>query len=602
MTHATETSAGDASYNNPYDDPLFLSNSDHANMTLTSTPFSGKNFLSWSREIKEGFLSCKSAKLLWTDICERYGQSNAPLLYQLKKELKNISQENSTVVEYFNKLKRHWDDVEELEEIPECSCGAMDKCTCNLYKKLLEIASREKVINFLMGLGDAYENLRTNILAMDPMPMINKAYSIVQQVESQKMITNVINSGQEASTMNATNSAGKQPWNKKGHTLETCFVKNPELRKKFLARFSGNTTSSPATVHSSSNPGVFPGYNSYSGYNKAAGPSAPPGYVSQAAPPGYGSQAPPCYVPNAPGPSGYAHNAVAPAKQDNPFHSSDVSVNFAGISLANHSHTALSSTEWIIDSGASDHMCGNPALFTTLHRLSVPLQVGLPDGSIQNVAYTEDIRLPNGIVLVKTLFVPAFRHNLLSVSKLLITTGLLIQFSVGHCIIQDPVSSCPMAVGIQEKGLYKLRHTAQRASGSQTMSVAHNKIDNKAVHNVLSSDCSSSNMSNCNSDPIHSTACNSHAVVELLHARLGHASLVKMQCIDPSECNKLKNYFKTQVASVFEGFLAQVENLYHSSVKVVKSDNGTEIVQEFCLGLMNTKGILHQKSIPGTPQ
>ncbi|XP_074290242.1 uncharacterized protein LOC141616973 [Silene latifolia] len=133
-----------------------------------------------SQELKENFVSCKSAKHLWTDLCERYGKSNAPLLFQLKKELRNISQGNDSVVEYFTKLKRYWDDIDELEVIPQCDCGAMNACTCNLYKQMLDMSSREKVLNFLMGLSDVYEHPRSNILAMDPIPPLNKVYSIVQ--------------------------------------------------------------------------------------------------------------------------------------------------------------------------------------------------------------------------------------------------------------------------------------------------------------------------------------------------------------------------------------------------------------------------------------
>ncbi|XP_074277266.1 uncharacterized protein LOC141600908 [Silene latifolia] len=314
MTETINTTA-DASYSNPYDDPTFVSNSDYAGMLLVNTPFSGKNFMSWSHSIfmalgmknkqgfltgtvamppvtspkyqswlradvmvrcwltnsmiptiKEGYMSCKTEKLLWTDVCERYGQSNAPLLYQLKKDLKNIAQEDAPVVEYFNKLKRHWDDIEELKRF--------------LSKKILDASIKEKVLTFLMGLSDVYDSLRSNILAMDPIPPINKTYSIVQQIESQKMISNGSAPSQDVSALNASKFAGKQQlWNvwkrgdntkkpktddrwcphcnKKGHVIDSCFIKHPELREKFLAgaatKFSSNVNSKPVE-------GQFSGY------------------------------------------------------------------------------------------------------------------------------------------------------------------------------------------------------------------------------------------------------------------------------------------------------------------------------------------------------
>ncbi|XP_074307074.1 uncharacterized protein LOC141642244 [Silene latifolia] len=154
-------------YRNPYDEPLFLSPSDNPSMSMVNSPFNGKDFINWTRgvilalgsknkegfingviaepeitsdkykawkccdymircwilssmtpEVKSGFLSAKSAKELWSDIQERYGQSNAPLLFQLKKELRNLGQDTNYVVEYYNKLKRRWDEIEEIEGIP----------------------------------------------------------------------------------------------------------------------------------------------------------------------------------------------------------------------------------------------------------------------------------------------------------------------------------------------------------------------------------------------------------------------------------------------------------------------------------------------------
>ncbi|XP_074265052.1 uncharacterized protein LOC141587468 [Silene latifolia] len=316
------TSATGDDYSNPYDDPLFLSNSDFTSMSLVTTPFTRKNFLNWSREVlmgvgaknKQGFLdgstampsttsskyqqrrrsdnmvrcwllhalspeikavfmTTKSARRLWTDLHEMYGQSNAPLLYQLKKEIKNISQStDESIVEYYNKLKRHWDDIDDLEPYPDCTCGVMSKCTCNLLKKVLEMASQEKVITFLMGLDDSYDNLRTNILSMEPLPTINKAYSLVQQIESQKSFSKLVLNQAESSAMAVNRGKGSGHWNKpsdaknwnvwsrngagtgastgkdgagqhkkgkrwcdhcnkSGHTRDACFILHPELRE-----------------------------------------------------------------------------------------------------------------------------------------------------------------------------------------------------------------------------------------------------------------------------------------------------------------------------------------------------------------------------------
>ena len=61
---------------------------------------------------------------------------------------------------------------------------------CNLGSILEKKREEEKVHLFLMGLDDQiYETVRSNILAQDPFPGLNKVYSILTQEERVKMIT-----------------------------------------------------------------------------------------------------------------------------------------------------------------------------------------------------------------------------------------------------------------------------------------------------------------------------------------------------------------------------------------------------------------------------
>lgn len=55
------------------------------------------------------------------------------------------------LLSYFNSKRREMQQnnlsVGELEEIPECSCGAMAKCTCNVVKKVLEMEQNNKLLS-----------------------------------------------------------------------------------------------------------------------------------------------------------------------------------------------------------------------------------------------------------------------------------------------------------------------------------------------------------------------------------------------------------------------------------------------------------------------
>ncbi|GJW10977.1 hypothetical protein Tco_1576804 [Tanacetum coccineum] len=232
----------DSSSQNMANDPLYLASFDHPGMMLTNTPFNGGNFLGWSRTIKmalgaklklgfidgsspkpvvidnnyqrwimcdymvtcwilnsmiaelsDSFLYAQSTFDLWKELDERYVQSNGPLIYHIERELSKVSQRSLNVAAYFNKLKRFWDELHSLNGVPVCSCGKMRECSCGINEKFLEIDSRSKLMQFLMKLNDEFEYVRNQILSMDPLPNINKAYYIVQQVEKQKQVTHQVN-------------------------------------------------------------------------------------------------------------------------------------------------------------------------------------------------------------------------------------------------------------------------------------------------------------------------------------------------------------------------------------------------------------------------
>lgn len=173
---------------------------------------------------------------------ERYGQSNGPLLYQLKRSLSALTQGNMEVAEYYGKIKKIWDEFFSLEGLPECSCG---RCICEMMRKTAEKDAQDKLLQFLMGLNDSYEGVRSQILSQDPLPTVNRAFYLVQQIEKQRVITGSGSVDQEVNALNASKNFGKADWNakaewkaeqkrikmeklcsfcrKKGHTRDQCF-------------------------------------------------------------------------------------------------------------------------------------------------------------------------------------------------------------------------------------------------------------------------------------------------------------------------------------------------------------------------------------------
>ncbi|XP_074306315.1 uncharacterized protein LOC141641557 [Silene latifolia] len=280
-------------YTSVYKDHLHLTNADQALIQLIPQVFDGKAFLHWSKTLcialitknKLGFVNVRypkppethenhydwirtdytvmrwilhsldpkivaglsyvtSSKQLWDELQERYNQSNAPFLYQLHKDVVQITQGDSSVTYYYAKLRSVWED--------NAIFGSYS-WMC-LWK---------------------YEHTRSQILAIKPLPKVNQAFAIVNQVETQKNISNadeeVTTHGSTWAVQQAASVAADPPnvWRrdskkpkvdrstffcehckKGGHTLAYCWtykqwlkaqgLKPPSLRPSGSKKFAAN--------------------------------------------------------------------------------------------------------------------------------------------------------------------------------------------------------------------------------------------------------------------------------------------------------------------------------------------------------------------------
>lgn len=58
-----------------------------------------------SKEIYATIDEFDTAREMWIDLEETYGQRNGPLIFQIKKEVQDCNQEETTISDYFTKLK-----------------------------------------------------------------------------------------------------------------------------------------------------------------------------------------------------------------------------------------------------------------------------------------------------------------------------------------------------------------------------------------------------------------------------------------------------------------------------------------------------------------
>jgi len=146
--------------------------------------------LSWllnslNENIRNSVLYFETAKELWNDLEERFGQSNKARLFQVQKDVSCLSQGDLDIASYYTKAKQLWDESHAVSGIPTCTCT---KCECEVNSRLQKYTEERKLIQFLMGLNSSYTAIRGNILMMLPFPTISQAYSLLVQEERQRLV------------------------------------------------------------------------------------------------------------------------------------------------------------------------------------------------------------------------------------------------------------------------------------------------------------------------------------------------------------------------------------------------------------------------------
>ncbi|KAL0464413.1 UNVERIFIED_CONTAM: hypothetical protein Slati_0328900 [Sesamum latifolium] len=290
-------------------DELHIHASDHPGMKLISTALDGNNYFAWSsairnaleakfklgfidgtclapgktskdytrwrrvdcmvkswllntmsKDIVDVFYYSASSRALWIELEARYGGSNGLMIYHILREIAKSSQGNMSVTAYYAKLKKLWYELECLVPTPRCYCGG---CTCNVNKKIDELNKSNQLFQFLMGLDDAYDHVRSQILLLEPLPHVAKAYSMTLRVEKQRMVneglTNttenaafqfrtkepVINFGKKKKIYADKRRLYCENCQKPGHAKETCFKIHgtPDWYKQLVERKRRTTPS-----------------------------------------------------------------------------------------------------------------------------------------------------------------------------------------------------------------------------------------------------------------------------------------------------------------------------------------------------------------------
>ncbi|KAL8129348.1 hypothetical protein V2J09_018503 [Rumex salicifolius] len=183
----------------------------------------------------------------------------------------------------------------------------------------------------------------------------------------------------------------------------------------------------------------------------------------------------------------------------------------AAFLAGNSSFFSLStSTNWILDSGASDHMTPHLHLFQSYASVSKPTFFTLPDGKRILIHHIDQIQLSPHITLHNVLHVPDLHFNLLSVHRLTKDLSSNVVFTTNMCLLHAPLMSKPLVIGHEANGLYVVDKSSSISKDVHDTSIStqfHTKIKAIRSANALEFCDSSAYAFYSNEGIIHQTTC-----------------------------------------------------------------------------------------------
>jgi hypothetical protein len=233
---------------------------------------------------------------------------------------------------------------------------------------------------------------------MEPLPPLNKVFSLVLQHERQGNFTPSQDSDAliNAAKSRFASSSKSTPkvctyCGRDNHTIETCFKKHglpPHLRKSSSsnnATIEGGNDATIAAVGSDSGSNIITQDQALQLINLLQ--SSFPSQTS---------------------------NNPSSSKVGSAEFNGHTSVNQGNVSIFSN---ACSLENWLLDSGASHHICNSIQWFHSYIEIN-PIPVKLPNGSQVFAKHSGIVKFSNSFTLTDVLCIPNFSVNLVSVSQL----------------------------------------------------------------------------------------------------------------------------------------------------------------------------------------
>lgn len=207
-----------------------------------------------SSQIAQSIVFIENVSDVWNELKERFSKADRIRVSKLRSDINNLKQGSLSVSEYFASLKILWDELDSYRPIPICTCPL--QCVCLSMRNARDFRLEDQIMQFLTGLNDQFSIVQTQILLMEPLPTLNRVYSLVLQEESK---TNLEVLDESKALIHA--AASKKPFGrgkggfsgkrqctfcgKENHTIDMCYKKHgfpPHFGKRSNASVNNVTT------------------------------------------------------------------------------------------------------------------------------------------------------------------------------------------------------------------------------------------------------------------------------------------------------------------------------------------------------------------------
>ncbi|GJR03270.1 putative RNA-directed DNA polymerase [Tanacetum coccineum] len=598
-----------------------------------------------SEELFLGQIFSKRAKHVWDELKETYDKVDGSVTFNLHHKINSLSQNGSSIADYYHKLNALWKQFDALVQLPRCTCHAAED-----FKKHNSLM---KLMQFLMGLDDSYMPIRSNILSRDPLPDVRGAYAIISSEESHRVVStsnvgtsqrsqssvfnsSVNNRGATQRTPNSGNfsrpnnvtrpsGGGNRRTNGgpqlvcencgfNGHTIDRCFKiigyptdfgkrnnNNNQGTQNFNRRFINNNSvgSSSSSTFSDDQLSKIISLIKDNSLNNGKGVQA--------------------------------NMAGTILNKSKLFHK-----NFNRFFCSNSQlHSALVAAGVIVDSGANQHLTYTDKFLVNVVNISnLGITVSHPNGTEAVITSVGDMVLSRNLTLYDVLVVPDYCVSLMSVHKVARDSGLIIAFNENKCFVlpQDLREMKILGTGNQIDGLYYFNNGDvqgintgfEKLNCNLSKYIWHSRLGHPSdqvlkvlEHELVFDNCDLGHCEICQRskqtrEPFPLSEHKSSVLVELVHLDLwGPYRIASKEgfryflTIVDDYTRSVWVYMLKGKDEVFDCVLAfynLIKNQFGKIVKTFRSDNGTEFVNKMFSKFCVDNGIIHQTTCAYTPQ